>query len=92
MARRRERLPQPPSIWYTTGFLVPNTFQEEAGRPPEGDAPSNADQGGEDPSNDAAIRQEESSSKRNWFPSSAGLSLIVEKGSEIEVRVRSPHP
>ena len=100
VARRHERLPQPPSIWYTTGFLVPNSFQEEAGKPPEGDAPSNADQGGEDPSNDAAIcqeeregdddasgSQEESSSKRNWFPSSAGLSLIVEKGSEIEVVV-----
>ena len=26
VARRHERLPQPPSIWYTTGFLVPNTF------------------------------------------------------------------
>jgi hypothetical protein len=22
VARRHERLPQPPSIWYTTGFLV----------------------------------------------------------------------
>ena len=100
VARRHERLPQPPSIWYTTGFLVPNTFQEEAGRPPEGDAPSFADQAGEDPSNDAAIRQEEregdddangsqeeSSSKRNWFPSSAGLSLIVEQGSRIEVTI-----
>ena len=100
MARRHEKLPQPPSIWYTTGFLVPNTFQEEAGRPPEGNAPSYADQAGEDPSNDASIRQEqregdddatgsqeESSSKRNWFPSSAGLSLIVEQGSQIEVTV-----
>jgi hypothetical protein len=100
VTRRHERLPQPPSIWYTTGFLVPNTFQEEAGRPPEGDAPSYADQGGEEPSNDASIRQEEregdddatgsqeeSSSKRNWFPSSAGLSLIVEQGSQIEVTV-----
>ena len=99
-ARRHERLTQPPSIWYTTGFLVPNTFQEEAGRPPEGDAPSYADQAGEDPSNDASIRQEEregdddatgsqeeSSSKHNWFPSSAGLSLIVEQGSQIEVTV-----
>ncbi len=100
VARRHEKLPQPPSIWYTTGFLVPNTFQEEAGRPPEGDVPSYADQAGEDPSNDASIRQEEregdddatgsqeeSSSKRNWFPSSAGLSLIVEQGSQIEVAV-----
>ena len=78
MARRHEKLPQPPSIWYTTGVLVPNTFQEEAGRPPEGNVPSYADQAGEDPSNDASIRQEqresdddatgsqeESSSKRN---------------------------
>jgi hypothetical protein len=100
VARRHERLPQPPSIWYTTGFLVPNSFQEEAGRPQDGDIPSYADQAGEDPSNDAAIRQEEgekdddastreeeSSSKRNWFPSSAGLSLIVEQGSQIEVTV-----
>jgi hypothetical protein len=30
---------------------------------------------------------EESSSKRNWFPSSVGLSLIVEQGSQIEVTV-----
>jgi hypothetical protein len=100
VARRHEKLPQPPSIWYTTGFLVPNTFQEEAGRPQEGDIPSYADQAGEDPSNEATIRQEEregeddatgsqeeSSSKRNWFPSSAGLSLIVEQGSQIEVAV-----
>ncbi len=96
VARQRERLPQPPSIWDRTGFLVPNSFQEEAGRPQEGDIPSYADQAGEDPSNDASIRQEaresdddasasqeESSSKRNWFPSSAGLSLIVEQGSTI---------
>lgn len=27
-ARQKDRLPQPPSIWYTTGFLVPNRFQE----------------------------------------------------------------
>ncbi|MFZ9754023.1 MAG: hypothetical protein ACO3B3_10795 [Cyanobium sp.] len=67
-----------------------------------GDLPRNADQAGEDPSNDASIRQEaresdddasasqgESSSKRNWFPSSAGLSLIVEQGSQIEVTVTS---
>jgi hypothetical protein len=79
-ARRQERLPQPPSIWYITGFLVPNTVQEEAGRPPDGNAPSYADQAGEDPSIDAANRQEdregdddangsqeECSSKRNSY-------------------------
>lgn len=47
--RLEERLPQPPSIWYITGFLVPNAFQEEAGRPAEGDQASSADLAGEEP-------------------------------------------
>ncbi|MFN7871933.1 MAG: hypothetical protein ACK5QQ_07015, partial [Cyanobacteriota bacterium] len=32
VARRHEHLPQPPSVWYTTGFLVPHVFEQEAGR------------------------------------------------------------
>jgi len=32
VARRHEQLSQPPSVWYTTGFLVPHVFQQEAGR------------------------------------------------------------
>ena len=30
VARRHEQLSQPPSVWYTTGFLVPHVFQQEA--------------------------------------------------------------
>ncbi|MEB3316879.1 MAG: hypothetical protein VKO39_01870 [Cyanobacteriota bacterium] len=37
---------------------MPNAFQEEAGRPAEGDQPSSTDLAWEDTSNDAAIRQE----------------------------------
>ena len=35
VARRHEHLPQPPSVWYTTGFLVPHVFEQEAGRTTE---------------------------------------------------------
>ena len=34
VARRHEQLSQPPSVWYTTGFLVPHVFEQEAGRTP----------------------------------------------------------
>ncbi len=45
--RLGERLPYPPSICYTTGFLVPNAFKEEAGRPAEENETSAADLAGE---------------------------------------------
>ena len=54
-ARRHEQLSQSPSIWCTTGFLVPKSFPEEAGIPTEGDAPRHAGQGGEDPNNDTTL-------------------------------------
>ncbi|MCY3537413.1 MAG: hypothetical protein OXH24_06965, partial [Cyanobacteria bacterium MAG IRC3_bin_20] len=57
-ARRHEQLPQPPSVWYTTGFLVPHVFQQEAKRTSENGQLSFLDLAGEDPSNDAANRLE----------------------------------
>ena len=100
VARRHEQLSQPPSVWYTTGFLVPHVFQQEAGRPPETGADSYADQGGEDPSNDAANRLEkkerdedasdsldQANTRRTWFPSSLGMSFILERGSSLEATV-----
>ena len=50
VARRHEQLGQPPSVWYTTGFLVPHVFQQEAGRTTGDEQLSFADLGGEDPS------------------------------------------
>ena len=100
VARRHEQLGQPPSVWYTTGFLVPHVFQQEAGRPPEEGSDSYADQGGEDPSNEATHRLEkqekdddandaldQASTRRSWFPSSLGLSFILERGSTLEATV-----
>ena len=100
MARRHEQLPQPPSVWYTTGFLVPHVFQQEAERPGGDHQPSYADLAGEDDSNDAANRLEkkerdedandsldQGNKRRSWFPSSLGMSFILERGSSLEVTV-----
>ena len=98
--RRHEYLSQPPSVWYTTGFLVPHVFQEEAGRTSEEEQLSFSDLAGEEPSNDAANRLEkkerdddandsleQANTRRSWFPSSLGLSFILEKGSTLEATV-----
>ena len=93
MARRHEQLPQPPSVWYTTGFLVPHVFQQEAGRTTGDEQLSFADLGGEEPSNDATHRLEkqekdddandaldQASTRRSWFPSSLWPELHPGEG------------
>jgi hypothetical protein len=52
LTRSHERLPQPPSVWYSTGFLVSHVFQQEAGRVSDQEKYSFADLAGEEPSND----------------------------------------
>ena len=99
-ARRHEQLSQPPSVWYTTGFLVPHVFQQEAERQTADQQLSFADLAGEDPSNDAANRLEkkerdedasdsldQANTRRTWFPSSLGMSFILERGSSLEATV-----
>ena len=58
VARRHEQLSQPPSVWYTTGFLVPHVFEQEDGRTTEDEQLSFADLAGEEPSNEASHRLE----------------------------------
>ena len=98
--RRHEQLSQPPSVWYTTGFLVPHVFQQEADRTGDEGQASYADLAGEDESNDAANRLEkkerdedandsldQGNKRRSWFPSSLGMSFILERGSTLEATV-----
>ena len=98
--RRHEQLTQPPSVWYTTGFLVPHVFQQEADRTGDEGQASYADLAGEDESNDAANRLEkkerdedandsldQGNKRRSWFPSSLGMSFILEQGSTLEATV-----
>jgi hypothetical protein len=102
VTRRHEQINQPPSVWYTTGFLVPHVFQQEAGRTTstQDDQLSFSDLAGEEPSNEASHRLEkqekdedandaldQANTRRSWFPSSLGLSFILEQGSSLDVTV-----
>ena len=84
---QEERLPQAPSRWYLTGFLVPT------GAPPEQraqdteeemDAPEEDTSGSDDSSS-----PDRGSSKRNFLPSSIGLSILVDDETRVlDVSVR----
>ena len=98
--RRHERLNQPPSVWYTTGFLVPHRFQQEAERQTADRQTNYANLAGEDDSNDAANRLEkherdddandsldQGNKRRSWFLSSMGMSFILERGATLQASV-----
>jgi len=75
-----EVLPQAPSRWYLTGFLVPVDAEEEqkSEDAKEGDIDVVTDARGVD---DAAP-PEPASSRKAYFPSSMGLTLLVPKECE----------
>lgn len=82
-----EVLPQAPSRWYLTGFLVPIDAPDDQ----KGDA--TASEGMEEMSDangtDDAITPEPAAARRAVFPSSMGLSLLVPKeAKELRVTVR----
>ena len=78
---QEERLPQAPSRWYLTGFLVPT------GAPPEQRAQDTEEEmdalvevtSGSDDSS----APERGSSKRNFLPSSIGLSILVDDETQL---------
>ena len=70
-----ELLPHAPSRWYLTGFLVPSNAPESQRAQ---DAEEEFDQP-DDPfhGSDDAGTPERGSAKRNFFPSSIGMSILV---------------
>ena len=75
-ALQRERLPQAPSRWYLTGFLVPSGAPEEQraqDSEEELDEPAEPVQGGDD-----SGAPDRGSRKRRFLPSSMGLSILVD--------------
>ena len=78
---REERLPQAPSRWYLTGFLVPT------GAPPEQraqDTEEEMDAPEEDTSgSDDSSTPDRGSGKRNFLPSSIGLSILVDDETRV---------
>ena len=83
----REILPQAPSRWYLTGFLIP------AGTPPEKRADVDEDEEIELVPESAGLAEESNderrAAKKAHFPSSMGLSFLVARDArELAVVVR----
>ena len=80
-----EILPDPPSRWYLTGFLVPvDTPSRRKARDPQEEMDT-AEQGGADDDE----TPDRSASNPRYLPSSMGLSLLVESATEaLRVTVR----
>ena len=77
---QHERLEQGPSRWYLTGFLVPSNApaeQRAQDAEEEFDAPAEPYHGGDD-----SNIPDRGSSKRNFFPSSIGLSILVDDDTD----------
>jgi hypothetical protein len=82
-----EVLPQAPSRWYLTGFLVPI----DAGEAQKADetATEGVDEVSDAGGTDDAVTPEPAAARRAVFPSSMGLSLLVPKeAKELDVTVR----
>ena len=73
-----EILPDPPSRWYLTGFLVPLGAPERQKSPDPQEEMDTAEEGGADD----ADAPERGPARPRFLPSSMGLSLLVEPGTE----------
>src|SRR4051794_19397663 len=82
-----EVLPQAPSRWYLTGFLVPIDAAEE--QKVDEAAVEGVDEVSDAGGTDDAATPEVAAARRAFFPSSMGLSLLVPKDAkELHVTVR----
>lgn len=73
-----EILPQAPSRWYLIGFLVPVDTPEE--QRADENVSEELDASGEGGDTDEGSTHEGSSSKKTYYPSSCGMSLLVASG------------
>jgi hypothetical protein len=82
-----EVLPQAPSRWYLTGFLVPTDADEDQRFDPNSD--DEVDQAPAVATVDENQTPEQAASKRSYLPSSLGLSVLVPSGKQaLQVIVR----
>ncbi|KAA0895460.1 DISARM system helicase DrmA [Oryzomonas rubra] len=81
-----ELLPEPPSRWYLTGFLVPKNAPEEQRCDPT--SVEEIDAAGEAGELDDAGTPEKSSARKSFLPSSMGLTVLVAPGvGTLEAKV-----
>ena len=84
-AHAEEVLPQAPSKWYLTGFLVPYEASPDQRSDPTGD--EELDEHRTSPGDDEAT-PEPASARKAFFPSSMGLSLLVpQDATQLDVTV-----
>jgi hypothetical protein len=82
-----EVLPQAPSRWYLTGFLVPTDAGES--QKVDEDASDELDAMAEAGGTDDATAPEPPSARRAYMPSSIGLSVLVSAGTrQVQASVR----
>ncbi len=76
----KELLPEPPSRWYLTGFLVPcDAPLEQKIDPTAEDEMDGADDSG---ANDDGVAPDRGAARRSILPSSLGVSVLVAAGVE----------
>ena len=87
LGNHKEILPQTPSRWYLTGFLVPTDADEEQRFDPTSD--DEVDQAAEPAGIDDDSTPDKTAARRSYLPSSMGISLLVPAGvNELDAVVR----
>ena len=82
----KEVLPQAPSRWYLTGFLVPLGAKPEQRK--DETAEDDLDEAGETGEVDENVPVEKAAARPRFFPSSIGASVLVPSGAaDVKVRV-----
>jgi hypothetical protein len=81
----KEVLPQAPSRWYLTGFLVP---LEAGSQRADETSDEDLDQAGESGGTDDDTAPERAAARQRYFPSSIGVSVLVPASAKrLDVRV-----
>jgi hypothetical protein len=75
-----ESLPQAPSRWYLTGFLVPTEADESQRSDPT--SVDELDQAAEPAGVDDSETPEPAAARRSYLPSSMGVSILIPKGTD----------
>lgn len=87
LGNSKEILPQSPSRWYLTGFLVPTDADEAQRSDPTSD--DNLDQAAESAGADDDETPEKAAARRSFLPSSMGISVLIpSETKELEAVVR----
>ncbi len=82
-----EVLPQAPSRWYLTGFLVP--LDADQSQRADADSTEEVDAANDAGGTDDATTPEPASARQRYLPSSTGLSLLVPSATrKLKVKVR----